>query len=72
MSQPETPRPERDEAQYHLTRAADIMKAVASAVDKAADPYLPVDMLAAAFRQAEIHALIGQGYATLYGSRAAL
>lgn len=65
-SQPRSPKDDRENALYHLGRSAGIMAAVAKAVDDNGDPNMPIDTFAAAFRQAEIHALIGQGYATLY------
>jgi hypothetical protein len=65
-NQPRSPAEDRENALYHLGRSAGIMAAVAKAVDDNGDPNLPIDTFSAAFRQAEIHALIGQGYAALY------
>lgn len=51
-------------ALYHLTRAAHLMRAVAEAVDQN-DGAMSLELLAGVFRQAEVHALIGGGYAAL-------
>lgn len=51
-------------AALHLNRAATIMDVIATAADDN-DGYFDLDRAEGMFRQAEIHALIGSGYANL-------